>query len=215
MISGLFRRIAFAAIGISLPFSAGMAAIAQNSAFSAAQKSDLERASDALNAVHTMEGSFVQIGPEGQMDQGRFYIVKPGKMRFAYAAPNPTLIVCDGRWVAVENTKLNTVDRYALWTTPLNLILGNDLDLRDNTDIVGVEHRNDELVISARSHKGRVNGDLVLVFAEPTLSLKQWTVKDAQGLLTTVAISNVKSDSVLDPALFTITALPNAPGKPG
>ena len=28
---------------------------------------------------------------------------KPGRMRFEYAAPNPTLIVSDGRWVAVEN----------------------------------------------------------------------------------------------------------------
>jgi outer membrane lipoprotein-sorting protein len=213
MISGFFRGAAFAVITTSLPFSTTPTAIAQSSGFSAAQRSDLERVSEALNAVHTLEGSFVQIGPEGQADQGRFYIEKPGKMRFEYAAPNPTLIVSDGRWVAVENTKLNTVDRYALWTTPLNLILGNDLDLRDNTDIVGVEHRSNELVISARSHKGRVNGDLVLVFSEPALALKQWTVKDAQGLLTTVAIANVKSDTALDPALFTISALPNAPKK--
>jgi outer membrane lipoprotein-sorting protein len=213
MISGFFRRGAFAVIGMTLPFSAAVAATAQSSGFSAAQRSDLEQVSEALNAVHTMQGSFVQIGPEGQMDQGRFYIEKPGKMRFEYAAPNPALIVSDGRWVAVENTKLNTVDRYALWTTPLNLILGNDLDLRDNTDIVGVEHRGDELVISARSHKGSVNGDLMLVFSEPALALEQWTVKDAQGLLTTVAISNVRSGAALDPALFTISALPNTPNK--
>jgi outer membrane lipoprotein-sorting protein len=215
MISRFFRRAAFIAIAMSLPFSAAATAIAQSSGLNAAQRSDLERVSEAQNAVHTMEGSFVQIGPEGQMDQGRFYIEKPGKMRFKYTAPNPTLIVSDGRWVAVENTKLNTVDRYALWTTPLNLILGNDLDLRDNTDIVGVEHRGDELVISARSHKGRVNGDLVLVFSEPTLALKQWTVKDAQGLLTTVAISNVKSDTALDPALFSTLAPPKTSDKPG
>ena len=215
MISRFFRGVAFAAIAISLPPAAATAAIAQSSGFSAAQRSDLERVSEALNAVHTMEGSFVQIGPEGQMDQGRFYIEKPGKMRFEYVAPNPTLIVSDGRWVAVENTKLNTIDRYALWTTPLNLILGNDLDLRDNTDIVGVEHRGDELLISARSHKGRVNGDLVLVFSEPTLALKQWTVKDAQGFLTTVAISNVKSGTALDPALFSTSERPNTSNKPG
>jgi outer membrane lipoprotein-sorting protein len=60
-----------------------------------------------------------------------------------------------------------------------------------------------------------VNGDLLLVFAEPTLALKQWTVKDAQGLLTTVAISNVKTGVVLDPGLFSTAAQPGTGNKAG
>jgi outer membrane lipoprotein-sorting protein len=178
----------------------------QRGGFSPAVRSDLERVSEALNAIHTLEGSFVQIGPEGQVDQGRFYILKPGRMRFEYAPPNPTLIVSDGRWVAVENTKLNTTDRYALWTTPLDLILGNDVDLRDNSQIVGVDHQEGQLVIDAHSHSGSANGNVTLVFSEPDLTLKQWTVVDAQGLLTTVSIRNVRRDVTIDPSLFVIAA---------
>jgi outer membrane lipoprotein-sorting protein len=180
------------------------APIAPPSGFSPADRADLERVSTALNAIHTLEGTFVQIGPEGQVDQGRFFIEKPGRMRFEYAFPNPTLIVSDGRWVAVENTKLNTTDRYALWTTPLDLILGDDLNLRDNPQIVGVEHQQGQLVIDAKSHSGRVNGNISLVFSEPTLALKQWTVRDAQGLLTSVSVSNLKTDGALEPELFVI-----------
>jgi outer membrane lipoprotein-sorting protein len=202
MTSSFLRIVATACVALGLTTASSNPSLAQNGALSASERSDLKRVSAALNAVHTMEGAFVQIGPEGQMDQGRFYIDKPGRMRFEYAT-NPTLIVSDGRWVAVENTRLNTVDRYALWTTPLNLILGDDVDLRDNADIVSVVHRGDELVVNARSHKARVNGDLALVFSEPSLALKQWTVKDAQGLLTTVAISSVKSGIALEPSLFT------------
>lgn len=170
----------------------------------AAERAELERISDALNAIHTMEGRFVQIGPEGQVDQGRFYIQKPGRMRFEYAPPNPTLIVSDGRWVAVQNRSLGTVDRYALWTTPLDLILGNQVDLPDNNDITGVDSHNGALVVHARSHSGRINGNISLVFEEPSLALKQWTVRDAQGLLTTVTIADVKTGMPLDPALFVI-----------
>jgi outer membrane lipoprotein-sorting protein len=136
-------------------------------------------------------------------------------MRFEYANPNPTLIVSDGRWVAVENTKLNTVDRYALWTTPLNLILGDDIDLRHNANIVSVIHKGDQLLVTAREHKAHVNGDLLLVFSEPTLALKQWTVTDAQGLLTTVAISNVKTGVALDPGLFSTATPPGTGNKAG
>ena len=208
MILRFLRSLTVIGVAAGMPLVSAAPSSAQNSALSAAKRSDLERVSQAMNAIRSMEGSFVQIGPEGQIDQGRFYIEKPGRMRFEYAAPNPTLIVSDGRWVAVENTKLNTVDRYALWTTPLNFILGDDINLRDNADIVSVEHKGDELLISARAHKAHVTGDLLLVFAEPTLALKQWTVKDAQGLLTTVAVSNVKSGVALDPSLFAISAQP-------
>ncbi|HWE06106.1 MAG TPA: outer membrane lipoprotein carrier protein LolA, partial [Rhizomicrobium sp.] len=80
------------------------APITPPSGFSQADRADLERLSNALNAIHTLEGTFVQIGPEGQVDQGKFFIQKPGRMRFEYTPPNPTLVVSDGRWVAVENT---------------------------------------------------------------------------------------------------------------
>lgn len=168
------------------------------------ERAELERVSEALNAVHTLQGRFVQIGPEGQLDQGRFYIDKPGRMRFEYAPPNPTLIVSDGRWVAVENKNLRTMDRYALWTTPLDLILGDDIDLRDNSDITGVERQNNQLLIRARAHDGRANGNITLVFSEPDFALTQWTVRDAQGLLTTVSVSDVKKDLAIDPGLFVI-----------
>jgi outer membrane lipoprotein-sorting protein len=175
-----------------------------HSGFGPAERSELERVSEALNAIHTLQGRFVQIGPEGQLDQGRFYIDKPGRMRFEYAPPNPTLIVSDGRWVAVENRNLHTTDRYALWTTPLNLILGDNIDLRDNTDITGVDQQNGQLIIRARAHNGQANGSITLVFSEPDLALRQWTVRDAQGLLTTVSVSDVKKDLAIDPGLFVI-----------
>jgi outer membrane lipoprotein-sorting protein len=180
--------------------------------FDSQERSELERVSEAMNAIHTLQGRFVQIGPEGQMDQGHFYIDKPGRIRFEYALPNPTLIVSDGRWVAVENRSLHTMDRYALWTTPLNLILGDDIDLRDNTDIIGVAQQNNQLIIQARAHNGQANGAITLVFSEPDLALRQWTVRDAQGLLTTVSVSDVKKDVAVDPGLFTITgqAVPKA-----
>ncbi len=184
-------------------FSQGMMPPPQQT-LSEADRADLGRLSEALNAVHTLEGSFVQIGPEGQVDQGRFYIDKPGRMRFEYAPPNPTLIVSDGKDVVVENTKLNTIDRYPLWETPLDLILGNDLDLRHNDAIVSVEHQEGRLVVNARSHSKRANGNITLVFSEPDLALRQWTVVDAQGLLTTVSVRDYKKDAAVNPSLFVV-----------
>jgi len=175
-------------------------------------KADLDRVSAYLNAMHTLKAAFVQIGPEGQVDEGMFYVEKPGRMRFQYAPPNPTLVVSNGSTIAVENNKLNTVDRYPIWSTPLNLILSSDVNLKKNQEISGVEHQPGELIIEARSHSSNVNGNITLVFAEPTLELRQWTVVDPQGLATTVSIRDVHQGVALDPALF---AIPDTDAKQG
>ena len=181
--------------------------------FTPADQADLDRISTYLNATQALKGTFVQIGPEGQVDEGRFYIQKPGRMRFEYAAPNPTLIVSDGSTVAVINKKLNTTDRYPIWTTPLSLILSDNIDLKKNPAIIGLAHQDGQLVVNARSHSSRATGNITLVFSEPDIALRQWTVIDAQGLTTTVSVRDLKQDAAIDPALFKIADASATGGK--
>ncbi|HEX9159540.1 MAG TPA: outer membrane lipoprotein carrier protein LolA, partial [Rhizomicrobium sp.] len=86
----LFRCLAIVAAS-GLVASSASVSLAQSVALSEAERSDLARISQAMNAIRSMEGNFVQIGPEGQIEQGRFYIDKPGRMRFEYASPSSTL----------------------------------------------------------------------------------------------------------------------------
>lgn len=198
------RRILQAVLALMLAASSGAAAPEFRHELSDQDKADLDRVSAYLNSIHTLKAAFVQIGPEGQTDEGTFYIDKPGRMRFEYTPPNPVLVVSDGSTVAVENRRLNTTDRYPIWSTPLNLILSNDVNLRKNQEIAGVERQTGELIVEARSHSSKVNGNITLVFAEPTLELRQWTVVDAQGLSTTVSVRDVRTGVTLDPSLFVI-----------
>jgi outer membrane lipoprotein-sorting protein len=173
-------------------------------ALSDADQADLDRVSAYLNSMHTLKGSFIQIDPDGQIDEGVFSIDKPGRMRFEYHAPNPILIVSDGTTVAVQNRKLNTVDHYPIWSTPLDLILSDDLNLKNNAAIAGVEHEPGELIVNARAASTKVNGNITLVFTDPALELRQWTIVDAQGLSTTISLRDVQQGAALDPSLFTL-----------
>lgn len=169
---------------------------------------DLDRISAYLNSIHTLKGSFIQIGPDGQVDQGTFYISKPGRMRFEYNPPNPVLVVSDGSTVAVANRRLNTVDHYPLFSTPLSLILSDDLNLKRNRSIAGITREPGEIIVSARAASAKVNGNLTLVFSDPGLELRQWTIVDGQGLSTTVSLRDLQPGTNLDPALFTLPAKP-------
>ena len=193
--------LAVAAIGLS---GAGQPAPTIQYTLTDQQKDDLDKVSAYMNSMHSLEGEFIQIDPNGQIDQGEVFIDKPGRMRFEYEPPAPILIVSDGSTVAVQNKRLNTLDRYPLWTTPLKLLLSDDVNLRHNSLITDVVEQSGTLVVQAKSERTRSRANLSLTFTWPELELRQWTVIDDQGLSTTVSLRNIQQNVALQPSLFVL-----------
>lgn len=168
------------------------------------QTSELDQISDRLNAIHTLKSSFLQIGPQGQVDQGVLYLEKPGRVRFSYNPPSPVLIVATGGTVYVKNAKLNTVEHYDVTDTPLPLLLTEKIDLKTNPAVLGIEKQGDTLVVAARTSRNRNRANVHLFFDAPSLELRQWTVVDNQGGTTTVALQQSQPGAALDPSLFAV-----------
>jgi len=192
----IMRRLTLATAGLLVSVTTVLAD------YSAQEKSDLDRLSAALNAIHSLKADFVQNDPNGAVEQGEVYIEKPGKMRFEYKPPSALTVVSDGIDVAVFNKKLNTTDRYPLSTTPLNLLLSDHVNLKGSAYVIGIDHKPGVIVVHARSNDRRMTGNIAIVFSDPDFELKQWTVVDAQGLATTVALRNVQTGITLQPELF-------------
>jgi outer membrane lipoprotein-sorting protein len=172
--------------------------------FTAAQKADLKRVSDYLNAIRTLKGEFMQVNPDGSVWEGTFYLSKPGKMRFEYKPPAPHLIVADGSTLAVQNKKLQTLDRYPLIGSPLALLLSESIDLTVYGHINGVRRQPGYLQISASAASGGRRGDIVITFSDPGLELRQWEITDSSGYKTTVVLNAMQTDLALAPDLFVI-----------
>ena len=177
--------------------------------FSVAQRADLQRVSAYLNTIQTAEGRFVQIGPDGRSESGTLYLRKPGRLRFEYDKPNPTLVVADGSAIAVSNTRLRTTDRYPLLDSPLRLLLSEKIDLATDPRIVGAKREPGLLTVTARQTAGAAQGEITLTFVDSgaSLELRQWEVLDAQALRTQVSLSGLKTGGTLAPSLFIIQDL--------
>jgi outer membrane lipoprotein-sorting protein len=171
---------------------------------SAQDAAELNKISAYLNSITSMQASFVQVGPNGELDQGMVYAKKPGRLRFEYAPPSPYLIVSDGVTIAVANSKLRTVDRYPLIENPLNIILKEGIDLAKDQRITAVERQTGTLRITASEKSGPLKGQVTLIFASPATELRQWIITDAQGLQTMIALKNMKTEVVLPPSLFVL-----------
>lgn len=165
---------------------------------------DLAKVTTYLNAITSLKSNFVQVGPNGELDQGVIYARKPGRLRFEYAPPSPYLIVSDGVTIAVANSKLRTVDRYPLVDNPLNLILRENIDLTRDPRITAVDRQAGSLRITATEKSGPLKGQVTLIFRYPAIEIAQWIITDAQGLQTMIALKGPQTEVQLSPELFVL-----------
>lgn len=158
---------------------------------------------DHFSSVTTMSGEFVQFGPRGEQTGGKFYIERPGKLRFNYEAPSGYQVIADGKNVVIDNSKLNTMDLYPLSKTPLKLLLDRRIDLSGNK-VKGVKEEPDMTTIQLADRQFFGNSTITMMFDPRSYELKQWTITDPQGKDTTVMIFNVKEGVKIDQAMFTV-----------
>lgn len=186
---------AAAVLGLSLFPAQLMAAV---DASEAAQK-----IADHFSSVKTMMGEFAQFGPRGEQTGGKFFISRPGKLRFNYEAPSPLRVISDGRNLVIGNFKLKTWDIYPLSKTPLSLLLSDKIDLgREMVRNVQEEQDLTTIVLGDKTIFGE--STITLMFDPKTFDLRQWTITDAQAKDTTVMIFNVQTGVSLDEKVFEV-----------
>ncbi len=185
------------------PRLADVAAPAQLVTLEGAERAaTLAQANRTLNSVQRLQGRFVQSSPDGSRAAGRFYMQRPGRLRFEYDPPATLLIVADGSVVAMRDTALRTTERTPLRSTPLHLILAETVDLERSARIVRVSRSGAWTMITARDRSGQTEGTITLQFHGPEAELRSWDVVDATGARTRIALSDLTQPASLDRRLF-------------
>ncbi len=162
-----------------------------------------QRIADHFSNVRTMTGEFVQFGPQGEQTGGKFYIERPGKIRFDYEPPAQFRVTSDGSTVVVENRRLNTADIYPLSKTPLKLLLEDRVDLSGG-NVVSVQEDPDLVTIKLADRRVFGDSTITMMFDAQSYDLRQWTIRDAQGKDTTVMLLDVQQGVTFDPSVFHI-----------
>jgi outer membrane lipoprotein-sorting protein len=168
------------------------------------QKKTLAEVNSYFNSVKTMHGDFIQFGPNGERAEGKFYMARPGKIRFYYNPPAKVDIIADGKSVSVKDRKLATQDIWPLKETPLRFLLADRINLETDAEVANVSVEPDLVTVVLADNSTFGTGKLTLIFDAGTIALKQWTVTDAQGYDTSVAIYNTTVNGPTNPKLFTI-----------
>jgi outer membrane lipoprotein-sorting protein len=157
-----------------------------------------------FNGMTSLEGNFSQTDANNKRTNGRFYVLRPGKIRFDYAPPSPLRIVADGHSLGIQDKNLKTVEKYPIKSTPFRLLLAKTVDLGRDAKIVGVEKDDGRLAITLEDRKG-TSGHIRLLFKSgASLELQEWTITDAQGLITRVTVDSLVRGRKKSPSFFKI-----------
>ena len=168
------------------------------------QTKAVQRINSYFNNITNLQGSFEQVDSTDKRTTGRFYVQRPGKIRFDYAPPSGLRIIADGKFLAIEDSDLKTVEKYPIQSTPFRLLLAESVDLDRDARIVGVETQEGTLSVSLEDKSNDAAGSIRLIFASGTeLQLREWLITDAQGLTTRVTVNDVVSGRKVAADFFT------------
>ncbi|PVH27891.1 LolA family protein [Pararhodobacter oceanensis] len=181
------------------------AAAAFSPAALTAEPIPLAEISRYFNAFRTAQADFTQVNPDGSLSTGRLMIQRPGRIRFEYDAPDPTLVLATAGSVNIFDARSNTGPAvYPLNRTPLGLILGNRVDL--GRDRMVVRHFEDGPTtnVVAQDPEHPEYGNIRLVFSAGPTELRQWVVTDDSGGETTVILGTLQTGMSLASRLFSL-----------
>ena len=167
-----------------------------------ADQADIARIQAYLNGIHTLKAHFIQVAPNGATAQGTAWLDRPGRMRFQYDPPSPLLLVAGHGLVVFHDASLDQTSNIPLGSTPLGILLADHVVLSGDVTVTGMRRLPGQIGLTLVRTAHPTEGSLTLVFTDNPLTLRQWTVEDAQGQRTTVTLTNIEMGGTFDQNLF-------------
>ncbi|QDH17649.1 LolA family protein [Swingsia samuiensis] len=169
----------------------------------------IARIQDQLGEIVTLQARFQQTAPDGKVTTGIAFLDRPGRMRFAYDKPSPLLLVANDGKVVFQDKSIDQVTAMPLNQTPLGLLLRPDLKLSGDVTVSGFIHQNGQIHLQLQKTSSPGEGTLTLQFSETPLAFQGWTVVDAQGRMTRIALSDIHTGGTLSQSLFKLPKAEN------
>ncbi len=195
----LFALVLSLAVGVG---EAPAAAPPQPIALTVRDRAAVAEIEAFLNGITTLQAEFVQLTASGSYARGNFYLKRPGRMRFEYDPPVPYLLVSDGRWFIYVDKQLEQVTYLPLSKTPADVLLREEFSFSDGLVITGIERRSNTIRLDLVDAEDPEIGRISMTFQQNPVTLRSWTILDAQGQRIQVTLMDPRYGLRLDNDLF-------------
>ncbi len=205
----LFRRTLLFSAAALLPLPA-LAIAGPDPVLSAEGQADIGRIEAYLNGLKTLKAHFVQVAQDGGVSQGTAWIERPGRMRFQYDPPAPFLLIAAHGVLTFHDSALQQTTNVGLGRTPLGILLAEHVQLSGKVTVTAIQRLPGQIQLTLVRTDSPGDGSLTLIFADSPITLRQWTVVDAQRRETHVTLYDARLGGTFDPQLFEQISPPSA-----
>lgn len=168
----------------------------------AEEQAEVERVRASLNELVTMEAAFRQVDGAGNAATGRFWLHRPGRLRFEYDPPNPILIVARGTFLVHFDKELKESHYLDQDDTPAWFLLSKEVQFDDNIIIRDVSLDTRRIGITAQQKGREEDGAITLWFQRSPVRLLGWSMVDAGGGQVHLTLLEQRLGGEIDPNLF-------------
>lgn len=150
----------------------------------------ITRLQDYLSDLTTIISDFMQIAPDGSLTNGKFFLDRPGKMRWQYNPPTPILMVANGSEMIYYDYELEQVSHIPLDSTLIGFLAQKKIRFDGSVGIISFSEQNSTIRIGVAQRDRPDDGQLILEFSDNPLLIRNMVVTDASGQTTTVSLNN-------------------------
>lgn len=163
----------------------------------------INRVERYLNQLTTMQASFVQVAPDGSISEGKFYLSRPGKLRWEYFPPVRVTIVANSGLVTYYDAELDQISHTSVSSTPLVFLTENNINLtKGDITVKNAIYNQSAILVTLTQHSKEEDGFIELMFTDNPLELRKMTLVDAVGNRTTVSFNDAIYTQNIDKKLF-------------
>jgi outer membrane lipoprotein-sorting protein len=206
------RRTLLLSAAAALPFGLSARTVF-GATVSPADQADIARIEAYLNGLKSLKAHFMQVTGDGALSEGTAWLVRPGRMRFQYDPPSPFLLIAAHGVLIFNDSSLQQTSNIPLSRTPLGILLAERVTLSGGVTVTGIQRLPGQIQLTLVRTDSPGDGSLTLIFADQPLTLRQWTVVDAQRRETHVTLYNAQTGGSFDPQLFEQIVTPAAKAR--
>jgi outer membrane lipoprotein-sorting protein len=164
-----------------------------------------------LNKMSSIEAEFVQISPDGDQQFGKFYLKKPGKMRWDYQSPKQFSIVINGNKLTHYDKQLDEASYGKSEEIAVHFLAKKEINLTKDMKVLSLDSATDGAThitlmpnVTSDKNKDYEKYKVRLVFKNKPLALQAVVMITPDGQYTRLNFIKLINDAKLDDKLFFI-----------
>lgn len=162
----------------------------------------IDRLQQYLSGLTTIVSDFTQVAPDGTLASGKFFMERPGKMRWQYNPPTPILMVSNGSTLVYYDIELEQVNNIRLDSTLIGFLAQPEIRFDERVGIRELSNKAGVIRITLAQRDKPNEGQLMLEFSDKPLLIRNMIITDATNQTTSVSLNNARYGVKLDDELF-------------